>query len=156
MLSQSTHYSRGVGPLMDRNLVVRSREDETVKGAKRLIFPGSHSRLPRSRESARKREREREREREKDTGSKALMEQRCFNQHGCGHMYCLTRWLFSAMIKIKFPDLQSVRPSLSKRELQTITFYRMAHKKEEGTYHRNEKCLDSSALGKACEGPEGS
>ena len=25
----------------------------------------------------------------------------------------------------------------------------MAHKKEEGTYHRNEKCLDSSALGKA-------
>ena len=26
----------------------------------------------------------------------------------------------------------------------------MAHKKEEGTYHCNEKCLHSSALGKAC------
>ena len=26
----------------------------------------------------------------------------------------------------------------------------MAHKKEEGTYHCNEKCLDSSAPGKAC------
>ena len=26
----------------------------------------------------------------------------------------------------------------------------MAHKKEEGTYHCNEKCLDSSAQGKAC------
>ena len=58
------------------------------------------------------------------------MEQRCFNQHGVG-MY-------------------TVRRSLSKRELQTITFYRMAPKKEKGTYHRNEKCLDSSAHGKAC------
>ena len=26
----------------------------------------------------------------------------------------------------------------------------MARKKEEGTYHHKEKCLDSSALGKAC------
>ena len=26
----------------------------------------------------------------------------------------------------------------------------MAHKKEEGTYHHNEKCLDSSAMRKAC------
>ena len=39
------------------------------------------------------------------------------------------------------PDLQNTRGSLSKRELQTITFYHMAHKKEEGTYHHNEKCL---------------
>ena len=29
-------------------------------------------------------EKERERERKKDTGTKALMEQRCFNQHGVG------------------------------------------------------------------------
>ena len=29
-------------------------------------------------------ERERDRERKKDTGTKALMEQRCFNQHGMG------------------------------------------------------------------------
>ena len=32
--------------------------------------------------------------------------------------------------------------------MQTITFYRVAHKKEEGAYHCNEKCLDSSAPGK--------
>ena len=29
-------------------------------------------------------EKEIEREREKDTGTRALMEQRCFNQHGVG------------------------------------------------------------------------
>ena len=29
-------------------------------------------------------ERERERERKQDTGTKALMKQRCFNQHGVG------------------------------------------------------------------------
>ena len=66
------------------------------------------------------------------------------------HIYCLTRWLFSAKIKIKIPDLQNIRRSVSKRELQTITFYLVAHKKEEGTYHHNEKCLDSSAPGRAC------
>ena len=32
----------------------------------------------------REREKERERERKQDTGTKALMEQRCFNQHGVG------------------------------------------------------------------------
>ena len=64
-----------------------------VKKVKRLIFPGLRSQLPHSRESARTREREREREgkreraserkkKERDTGTKALMEQRCFNQHG--------------------------------------------------------------------------
>ena len=39
---------------------------------------------------------------------------------------------------------------IKERELQTITFYHLAHKKEEGTYHCIEKCLDSTALGKAC------
>ena len=34
------------------------------------------------RERKKERERERERKRKKDTGTKALMEQRCFNQHG--------------------------------------------------------------------------
>ena len=38
---------------------------------------------------------------------------------------------------------------IKERELQTISFYYLAHKKEEGTYHCNEKCLDSSAPGKA-------
>jgi len=32
----------------------------------------------------REREKERERERKQDTGTKALMEQRCFTQHGVG------------------------------------------------------------------------
>ena len=35
-------------------------------------------------EIERERDRERERERERDTGTKALMEQMCFNQHGMG------------------------------------------------------------------------
>ena len=67
-----------------------------MKEVKRLIFPGLHSWLPHSTESARNRERKRERERKKEgreggreggktgTGTKALMEQRCFNQHGVG------------------------------------------------------------------------
>ena len=61
-------------------------DDERVKQVKRLIFPGLCSRLPRSRESARNRERERERERKKERHqrTKALVEQRCFNQHGVG------------------------------------------------------------------------
>ena len=64
-----------------------------MKEGKRLMFPGLHSRLSRSRESTRNREREREREKERetDTGTKALMEQRCFNQHGVGLIYYLTR-----------------------------------------------------------------
>ena len=59
-------------------------DNEKVKGGKRLIFPELHSRLSSFRESARNRERKRKRgrERKKDTGTKALMEQRCFNQHG--------------------------------------------------------------------------
>ena len=41
----------------------------------RVLEPGQESEL---------RERERERKRKKDTGTRALMEQRCFNQHGVG------------------------------------------------------------------------
>ena len=37
---------------------------------------------------------------------------------------------------------------IKERELQTITFYHLAHKKEEDTCQCNEKCLDSSAPGK--------
>ena len=40
------------------------------------MFPGD--------QPEKEREGERERERKKDTGTKALMEQRCFNQHGVG------------------------------------------------------------------------
>ena len=49
-----------------------SGADERVKEGKRLIFPGLHSRLSRSRESAREREREREGERERERGGPKL------------------------------------------------------------------------------------
>ena len=39
---------------------------------------------------------------------------------------------------------------ITERELQTITFYHLAHNKEDGAYHHNEKRLDSSAPGKEC------
>ena len=44
-------------------------DGERVKEGKRLIFPGLHSRLSHSRESARNRERERERKRHGDPSS---------------------------------------------------------------------------------------
>ena len=56
--------------------------DERVKEGKRLIPPGLCSLLSGLRESVRNGERDRERK--KDTGTQALMEQRCFNQHGVG------------------------------------------------------------------------
>ena len=63
-------------------------DNEKVKEEKRLIVPGLRSRLSCSRESARNREieteRERKKERKKVIGTQALMEQRCFNQHGVG------------------------------------------------------------------------
>ena len=61
-------------------------KDEKMKEARRLIFPGLLSQPSCSRESAKNKERERERdkERKKDTGTQALMEQRCFNQYGVG------------------------------------------------------------------------
>ena len=46
--------------------------------------------------------RERERERKKDTGTKALMEQKCFSQHGVGIQGSYSQ------IKIKIPDLQNI------------------------------------------------
>ena len=61
-----------------------------MKEGERLTFPGLRSRILCSRKSVRnterdrEREREREKERQTDTGSKSLMEQRCFNQHGVG------------------------------------------------------------------------
>ena len=70
-----------------------------------------------------------------------------FNQHGVG--------IYTVVILSNDRD-QSSRLTkhkmipIKERELQTITFYHMAQKKEEGTYHRNEKCLDSLAPGKAC------
>ena len=45
-----------------------------------LCAPGDQT----ERERERERERGRERERKKDTGTRALMEQRCFNPHAVG------------------------------------------------------------------------
>ena len=53
-------------------------------------------------------------------GTKALMEQTCFNQH-CMGIYTVLQGGYSQERKIKIPDLQNIR-SLLKRELQTITF----------------------------------
>ena len=51
-----------------------------------LCAPGDQPEKEKEREREREREREgeRERERRKDTGTRALMEQRCFNHHGVG------------------------------------------------------------------------
>ena len=62
------------------------------------------------RNSQGERERERERERKQDTGTKALMEQRC-NQHGVGIYTILQGSYFQQKIKIKIPDLQNIGDS---------------------------------------------
>ena len=61
-------------------------DDKRVREGKRIIFSGLNSWPLHSWESAwnREIEREEEKERKKDTGTQALMEQRCFNQHGVG------------------------------------------------------------------------
>ena len=98
--------------------------------------------------------RERERERKQDTGTKALMEQRCFNQHGVGIYTVLQSSYSSTKIKIKISDLQNIGDPYQRERVVNNHFYHMVHKKEEGTYHRIEKltrkCLDSSAPGDAC------
>ena len=79
-----------------------------MKEEKKLIFPGLHSWLLHSRKSAKNRDRESEKERRKDTGTKALMEQRCCNQHGVGIYTILQGSYFQQKIKIKIPDLQNM------------------------------------------------
>ena len=75
-----------------------------MKEGKRLIFPGLHSWLSYSMESARNREIKRERDRERKEGRKkgrkegkgtqALMKQRYFNQHGVG-IYTALQGIYS-------------------------------------------------------------
>ena len=82
--------------------------------------------------------RERERKRNKDMETRALMEQRCFNQHGVG--------IYTVVILSKGKDYNSRltkhRQSVLKRErVVNNHFYHMVHKKEEGTYHRVEKLM---------------
>ena len=68
-------------------------------------------------------------------GTRALMEQRCFNQHGVG--------IYTVVIHSKDKDSNSRlikhRRSILKREkVVNNHFYHMVHKKEEGAYHRLE------------------
>ena len=84
----------GVGPLMDQNLVVRTQQWESERREEANVpwvmqpafaFQGI-SQKEREREKERKRETERKRERKKErkkaSGTKALMEHRCFKRHG--------------------------------------------------------------------------
>ena len=85
---------------MDRNLVVRSQRWESERREANIswvIQPAL-----RSRKSARNRERERK----KDKGTKALMKQKCFIQHGVG-IYTVLQSSYS-QLKMKLPDLQNI------------------------------------------------
>ena len=65
---------------MDRNLVVRSWRWESER-RKEAYSPWVMQPASTLQEISLK---EREKEKKKDTGTQALMEQRCFNQHGVG------------------------------------------------------------------------
>ena len=83
----------------------------------------------------------RERKRKKDTGTRALMEQRCLNQHGVGIYTVLQSSYSSTKIKIKISDLQNIGDPYQRERVVKNHFYPMVHKKEEGTYHRIEKLM---------------
>ena len=57
----------------------------------------------------RKRKREKERERKKDTGTQALMEQKCFNISVSIYRLLCKKFL-SIMIKIRIPNVQQPLP----------------------------------------------
>ena len=100
---------------------------------------------------ARNREIEKDRkERQTDMGTKALMEQRCFNQHGVCIYTILQGGYSQQRQRLKFQTYKTSADPYQRERVANINFYHLAHKKEEGTYHCNEKCLDSSAPGKAC------
>ena len=127
--------------LKEREGERRKKERERERKKEREKRERKREREKRERGGEREREKDKEikREKKKDTGTQALMEQRCFNQHGVD-IHTVLQGSYSQQrlkIKIKIPDLQNIRQFLSK--LQTITFYHMVHKKEEGTYHHNEK-----------------
>ena len=58
----------------------------------------------------RARGREREKERKKDTGTRALMEQRCFNDLSVSIYRLLYKKFLSTMIKIRKPNVQQPLP----------------------------------------------
>ena len=58
----------------------------------------------------RARGREREKERKKDTGTQALMEQRCFNDFSMNIYRLLYKEFLSTMIKIRKPNVQQPLP----------------------------------------------
>ena len=54
--------------------------------------------------------REREEERKKDTGTQALMEQRCFNDLSVSIYRLLYKEFLLTMIKIRIPNIQQLLP----------------------------------------------
>ena len=56
------------------------------------------------------RKRNRERERKKDTGTEALVEQRCFNDLSVSIYRLLHKKFLSIMIKIRKPNVQQLLP----------------------------------------------
>ena len=53
-------------------------------------------------------EKQREGERERETGTRALMEQRCFNQHGVGIYILSYKVVILSKDTDKIPDLQNI------------------------------------------------
>jgi len=64
----------------------------------------------REREREREREKERKKERKKDTGTQALMEQRCFNDLSVSIYRLLYKKFLLRMIKIRKPNVQQPLP----------------------------------------------
>ena len=75
---------RVVGPLLHWNLVAQSQWWESERWKEANIPWVSQLAFLLQGISQKESEREREKERKKDTGTQALMEQRCFNQHSVG------------------------------------------------------------------------
>ena len=79
-------------------------------------------------------EKERERDRQTDTGTRALMEQRCFNQHGVGIYILSYKVAIFSRDKIKTYKLSRKHEVIHMKErVVNNHFYCMVHKKEEGT-----------------------
>ena len=71
-------------------------------------------------------EKERETDRQKERcGTRALMEQRCFNQHGVG-IYTVLQ----GKIKIKIPDLQNIGDPYYRERVVNNRFYRMVPRRK--------------------------
>ena len=75
-------------------------------------------------------------------GTRALTEQRRFNQHGVGIYILSYKVAIFSRDKIKTYKLSRKHEVIHMKErVVNNHFYHMVHKKEEGTYHRIEKLM---------------